>query len=338
MSEMLLRFLLALRSIIEARASREAEILVLRQQLLVLNRKSPARLRLRNIDRLMLVWLYRLFPSLLDAMVIVKPETVLRWHRRGFRAYWRWKSWRRSGRPRIDGELRALIRRMSGENPLWGAPRIHGELLMLGLDVSESTVGRYMIRTRRPRSQGWKTFLRNHAGGLASIDLFVVRTISFKLLYGLVILGHGRRRMLRIAVTSNPTAEWIAGQVTEAFPWSEAPRHLIRDRDCAFGQAYTRRIRAMGIRDHPIAPRSPWQNGHVERLIGSIRRECLDQLLVSGEEHLRRVLKTYAAYYNEVRTHLSLGKDAPNFRRSESVGNIVAFPILGGLHHQYVRV
>jgi Homeodomain-like domain len=202
----------------------------LRQQLLVLNRRSAAR-RLRNIDRLILVWLCRLFPSMLDAVVIVKPETVLRWHRRGFRTCWRLKSWRRSGRPRIDRELRELIRRMSRENPLWGAPRIHGELLMLGIDVSESTVGRYMIRIGRPSSQGWKTFLRNQASGIASIDLFVVRTISFKLLYGLVILRHARRRLVRIAVTTNPTAEWIAGQVTEAFPWSEVPRHLLRDSD-----------------------------------------------------------------------------------------------------------
>jgi transposase InsO family protein len=192
---------------------------------------------------------------------------------------------------------------MSRENPLWGAPRIHSELLMLGIDVSESTVGRYMVRTRRPRSQGWKTFLRNQAAGIASIDLFVVRTISFKLLYGLVILHHARRRLARIAVTTNPTAEWIAGQLTEAFPWSEAPRHLIRDRDRAFGSAYTRRVHAMGIRDHPIAARSPWQNGHVERLIGSVRRECLDHVLVFGEADLRRVLKTYAGYYNKVRTH-----------------------------------
>jgi len=282
MFALLVRFLLALRSVIEARASREAEILVLCQQLLVLNRKLPARLRAQNIDRLVLVWLYRSFPSVLDAMVIVKPETVLRWHRRGFRAYWRWKSWRRGGRPRIDRELRALIRRMSRENRLWGAPRIHGELLMLGFQVSESTVGRYMVRTPKPRSQGWKTFLRNQAAGIASIDLFVVRTISFKLLYGLVILGHARRRLVRIAVTSNPTAEWIAGQVTEAFPWSEVPRHLTRDRDGAFAPAYTRRIRAMGIRDRPVAARSPWQNGHVERVIGSIWRECLDHLVVFG--------------------------------------------------------
>jgi len=186
MLALLSRILLTLRSLLEVPASREAEILVLRQQLLVLSRRSPKRFRLRNIDRLILVWLCRLFPSMLDAVVIVKPETVLRWHRGGFRAYWRWKSWRRSGRPRIDRELRELIRRMSRENPLWGAPRIHGELLMLGIDVSESTVGRYMIRTGRPRSQGWRMFLRNHSSGIASIDLFVVRTISFKLLYGLV--------------------------------------------------------------------------------------------------------------------------------------------------------
>jgi transposase InsO family protein len=338
MLALLIRILLALRSVSEARASREAEILVLRQQLLVLSRKSGRRVRLRNIDRLVLVWLSRLFPSLLDAIIIVKPETVLHWHRRGFRAYWRWKSWRRGGRPRIDGELWALIRRMSRENPTWGAPRIHGELLMLGIEVSESTVGRYMIKIGRPRSQGWKTFLRNQAAGIAALDLFVVRTISFKLLYGLVILRHDRRQLVRIAVTSNPTAEWIAGQVTEAFPWDEAPRYLIRDHDGAFGSAYTRRIRTMGIRDHPIAARSPWQNGHVERLIGSIRRECLDHFVVSGEAHLRQILKTYAAYYNEVRTHLSLDKDAPKSRRTQMFGSIVAMPMLGGLHHQYIRV
>jgi transposase InsO family protein len=335
---LLIRILLALRSRLEVGASREAEILVLRQQLLVLSRNAQKRALLRNIDRLILVWLCRVFPSLLDAVVIVKPETMLRWHRRGFRAYWRWKSWRRGGRPRIDRELRALIRRMSRENPLWGAPRIHGELLMLGIDASESTVGRYMIHIGRPRSQGWKTFLRNQAAGISSIDLFVVRTISFKLLYGLVILRHTRRRLARVAVTSNPTAEWIAGQVTEAFPWNEAPRHLIRDRDGAFGPAYTRRIRAMGIRDHPIAARSPWQNGHVERLIGSTRRECVDHLIVLGEAHLRRSLKAYAAYYNEVRTHLSLSKDAPKFRRVQSLGSVAALPLLGGLHHQYVRI
>src|ERR1700737_2028827 len=183
----LTQLLLAIRSRFTRRARLEAENLLLRQQLVVLRRKSPTRGRLRNIDRLLLVWLYRLYPSLLDAVIIVQPETVIRWHRRGFRAYWRWKSRHVGGRPRIDSEMRALIRRMSRENPLWGAPRIHGELLMLGIEVAESTVGRYMIRRRRPPSQGWKTFLCNHAAGIASLDLFV-----FKLLYGLVILRHAR--------------------------------------------------------------------------------------------------------------------------------------------------
>jgi len=227
---------------------------------------------------------------------------------------------------------------MNKENPLWGAPRIHGELLLLGIEVAQSTVARYMIRRQGPPSQGWKTFLRNQAAGIASIDLFEVRSVSFKLLYGLVILRHARRRLVTISVTNNPTAEWIAGQVTDAFPWDEAPRHLLRDRDSAFGPAYTRRIRAMGIRDHPTARRSPWQNGHVERLIGSIRRESLDHLIVFGEAHLRGILKAYASYYNEIRTHLSLNKNAPDFRRPSRVGAIAAIPILGGLHHQYVRI
>ena len=227
---------------------------------------------------------------------------------------------------------------MNRENPLWGAPRIHGELLMLGVEVAESTVGRYMVRRRRPPSQGWKTFLRNHAAGIASLDLFVVRTISFKLLYGLVILRHARRRLVAIRVTTNPTAEWIADQVIGAFPWDEAPSHLIRDRGGAFGPAYTHRIRGMQIRDHPTAPRSPWQNGHVERLIGSIRRECLDHLVVFDEAQLRRVLRNYASYYNQGRTHLSLDKNAPDFRRPQKLGPIAAISILGGLHHQYVRV
>ena len=293
----LTKLLLIARSRLKSRARLEAENLVLRQQVIILSRKSRSRVRLRNIDRLILVWLYRFFPSILNAIIVVKPETVIRWHRRGFRAYWRWKSRRRGGRPKIDREIRDLIRRMNKENPLWGAPRIHGELLMLGIEVAQSTVARYMTRRQGPPSQGWKTFLRNHAAGIASIDLFVVRTVSFKLLYGLVILRHARRRLVSVRVTTNPTAEWIAGQVTDAFPWDEAPGHLLRDRDGAFGPAYTRRIRAMGIRDHPTAPRSPWQNGHVERLIGSIRREALDHLIVFGEAHLRRVLKVYASYY-----------------------------------------
>ena len=334
----LTQLLLVIRSWFARRARLAAENLILRQQLIVLRRQQPKRMRLWNIDRLLMVWLYRLYPSLLDAIIIVQPETVIRWHQRGFRAYWRWKSRHLGGRPRIDSEIRALIRRMNRENPLWGAPRIHGELLMLGIEVAESTVGRYMIRRRRPPSQGWKTFLRNHIDGIASLDLFVVRAISFKLLYGLVILRHARRRLMSIGVTDNPTAEWIAGQVVDAFPWDEAPRHLLRDRDGAFGPAYTRRIRAMRIRDHPTAPRSPWQNGHVERLIGSIRRESLDHLIVFDEAQLRRVLRNYASYYNQVRTHLSLEKNAPDFRIPQKLGRVAGISILGGLHHQYVRV
>ncbi len=228
---------------------------------------------------------------------------------------------------------------MSAANPLWGAPRIHGELLTLGIDVAQSTVAKYMVpRSIRPPSQTWKTFLRNHAVGIASIDLFVVPTAFFKLLYGLVIMAHDRRRLVGFGVTAHPTAEWIAGQVIEAFPWNQAPRYLIRDRDGAYGHAFVRRVRAMGIRDRPVAPRSPWQNGYAERLIGSIRRECIDHTLVFGEAHLRRILRAYAVYYNEVRTHLSLSKNAPVPRTVQRVGQIIALPLLGGLHHQYVRI
>jgi hypothetical protein len=211
----LIRLLLVARSRLKSRARLEAENIILRQQVIVLSRKAPSRVRLRNIDRLIFVWLYRSFPSILNAIIVVKPETVIRWHRRGFRAYWHWKSRRCGGRPRIDREIRDLIRRMSKENALWGAPRIHGELLMLGIEIAESTVARYMTRRQGPASQGWKTFLRNHAAGIASIDLFAVRTISFKLLYGLVILRHTRRRLVSVSVTNNPTADWIAGQVTD---------------------------------------------------------------------------------------------------------------------------
>jgi transposase InsO family protein len=197
---------------------------------------------------------------------------------------------------------------------------------------------KYMAKHGRPPSQGWKTFLRNHADGIASIDLFVVPTISFRLLYGLLILRHGRRHMLWLGVTAHPTAEWIARQLTEACGWEPAPRYIVRDRDRVYGEVFTRRLRAMGIRDRPTAPRSPWQNGHTERLIGSIRRECLDHVVVFGERHLRHVLLSYMQYYNRARTHLSLHKDAPVPRAVQAVGRILPTPILGGLHHQYVRI
>jgi transposase InsO family protein len=327
----------ALAAPLRTQAQLEAEIAMLRHQLNVLRRQS-ARPRLTPADRLLFVWLCRLFPSLRSAITIVQPDTVLRWHRSGFRLYWRWKSRSRGGRPKVPVEVRSLIRRMSLENLLWGAPRIHGELLKLGIEVAQSTVAKYMAK-RRPGGSGqtWKTFLRNHAAGIGAMDFLVVPTINFRLLSVLVILRHERRRLISLSVTDHPTAEWIAQQITEAFPWDEAPDHLLRDRDARYGHAVKRRLATMGIRDHPIAPRSPWQNGHAERLIGSIRRECLDHIVILGEDHLGRVLKAYAAYYNHVRPHLALAKDVPLVRPVQRFGQVVARPILGGLHHQYCR-
>ena len=275
---------------------------------------------------------------MIDASIVFQPETLLRWHRCGFRLFWRWKSRQRVGRPALSANVRSLVRQISRENPLWGAPRIHGELLKLGIEIAQSTVAKYMVRRRGPPSQGWKTFIRNHAPDIAAIDLFVVRTIGFKLLYGLAIIHLERRRLVWTNVTANPTSEWIARQITEAFPWDQAPSYLIRDRDSSYGVVVRKRIRAMGIRDRPTALRSPWQNGYIERLIGSIRRECLDHVLVMGEAHLRRILSAYADYYNRVRTHLALNKDAPLGRRAQAIGSLAAIPLLGGLHHEYVRM
>ena len=258
-----------------SRVALQAEVLVLRHQLNVLRRKSPRRVALGNIDRVVLIGLYRLAPKVLEALKIIAPETVIRWHRAGFRAYWRCKSRPLGGRPKTSADIRQLVREMSLANPFWGAPRIHGELLKLGIAVGQTTVAKYMARRRRPPSQGWKTFLRNHTDAIASIDMFVVPTVSFRLLYGLVILRHSRRKLLWLSVTAHPNAEWIARQLTEACGWNEAPRYLIRDRDGAYGETFIRRLEAMGIRDRPSSARSPWQNGHAERLIGSIRRDCL---------------------------------------------------------------
>src|SRR3979409_1343862 len=302
---------LALVGLFRSRASLQAEILTLRHQLNVLRRKSPQRLTFTSVDRLVFAGLYRLAPGVLDALKIVRPETVIRWHRAGFRAYWRWKSRPRSGRPKTSLEIRQLIREISLANPLWGAPRLHGELLKLGIDVGQTTVAKYMARGRRPPSQGWKTFVHNQAEGIASMDLFVVPTISFRLLCGLLILQHDRRQILWLGVTAHPTAEWISRPLTEAYGWNVAPRYIIRDRDALYSDVFIRRLRAMSIRDRPTAPRSPWQNGYCERAIGSIRLECLDHVVVFGERHLRQLLRYYATYYNEARTDLSVHKDAP---------------------------
>jgi transposase InsO family protein len=322
----------------KSRRRLEAEILVLRHQLNVLQQRAPRRLHLRWADRALFIWLYRRCPRILDAITIVRPETVVRWHRMGFAAYWRWKFRPHGGRPRIGKEVRDLIRRMSIENPLWGAPEIHGELLKLGIDVAQSTVSIYMVPRQNRPLQTWKTFLHNHVEEIASTDLFVVPTISFRQLFAFLVLGHRRRQLLWFAVAENPTAEWLARQITEAFPWDTAPKYLIRDNDRAFGGAIKARVRAMGIRDRPTSFRSPWQNGYVERLIGSARRERTDHLIVFHAEHLRRILAKYAVYYNEMRTHVSLGKDAPCTRPIERFGDVVAHPILGGLHHRYARI
>src|SRR5262245_60454466 len=315
---------------LKTQARLEAEIVLLRHQLNVLRRRVPSKPRLTVADRLLFVWFYRLFPSVLNAVTIVQPETVIRWHRTGFRLYWRLKSRARGGRPRVPVEIRRLIGEMSLANRLWGAPRIHGELLKLSIEVAQSTVAKYMARRGRGWSQTWKTFLHNHAAGMGAMDFLIVPTVGFKLLFVLVILQHERRRLLSLSVTDHPTAEWIARQLTDAFPWDEASDYMIRDRDGCYGQVVTKRLAAMGIRDHPIAPRSPRQNGHAERLIGSIRRECLDHIVVVGEAHLHRILAAYAGYYNELRTHLSLSKDTPCHRPVQRLGQLAVQPILGG--------
>ena len=315
------------------------ENLALRHQLAVLQRSAP-RLRLRRSDRLFWVLLSRLWSGWRDGVSIVQPATVIRWQRSGFKLVWTWKSRRNGpGRPAVAPEIRALIRQMSKANPLWGAPRIHGELQKLGVEISQAAVSRYVVRHRRPPSQTWRTFLDNHLGNLVSVDFFVVPTVLFKVLFVFVVLAHERRRVVHINVTDAPTAHWTAQQLVEAFPWQTAPRYLLRDRDAVYGVAFSRRAQSMGIHEVKTAARSPWQNPYVERLIGTLRRECLDHVVVLNEPHLRRLLREYLIYYHGARTHLSLEKDAPEPRPVERLddGRIVETPMVGGLHHRYTR-
>ena len=323
---------------VRSRASLELELVALRHQVTVLRRQRPGRLRLFCADRLLWVWLYRIWPQALNAMVLVKPATVVQWHRKGFRLYWRWRS-RRLGRPKMSVENRDLIRRMSLANPLWGAPRIHGELLKLGIEVSQATVGRYMSWRPKAPSPTWRSFLNNHLTDIAAIDMFVVATATFQLLYALIVLGHDRRRIIHFDVTQYPTQDWLARQMTEAFPWDTGPRYLLRDRDASYGVVFRDRVRVMGIKEVVTAPRSPWQNAYVERLIGSIRRECLDHIIIFNERHLREVLSRYFQYHHKSRTHLSLDKDCPETRpiHPPTAGTIIVFPQVGGLHHRYER-
>src|SRR6267154_2427474 len=298
---------------VRSRLTLELELVALRHQLTVLRRQCPGQPRLFSADRLLWVWLYRICPQVLDAMVLVKPATVLDWHRKGFRLYWRRRS-RRLGRPRMNREIHELIRQMSQANPLWGAPRIHGELLKLGIEVSQATVGRYLPWRPKAPSPSWRSFLQNHRHDTAAVDMFVVVTATLQLLYAVVVLGHERRKVIHFDVTPNPTQAWLARQITEAFPWDTAPRFLLRDRDASYGQTFRDRVQAMAIEEVVTAPRSPWQNAYVERIIGSIRRECLDHVIVFDERHLRRVLSTYFEYHHHSRTHLSLDKDCPEPR------------------------
>ena len=328
------------RQAFQTRAALQAEILALRHQLLVLQRSSRGhRLRLSRADRLLWVWLARFWSAWRSALVIVKPETVIAWHRKGFRLYWKWKSRHPEGRPSVSLEVIELIHRMSLANPRWGAPRIHGELLKLGFELSQATVAKYLVRHRRPPSQNWRTFLKNHMHSLVSADFFVVPTITFRLLFVFVILSHDRRRPIHLAVTANPTTEWTTRQLLEAFPWDSAPRYLLRDRDACYGKEFHEATRWLGIRETLTAPRSPWQNPCVERLIGTIRRECWDHVIALNEAGLRRILKLYLEYYEGTRTHLSLDKDAPIPRRVQppELGKVVELPEVGGLHHRYER-
>jgi putative transposase len=327
-----------LRAFLVARAVLAAENLALRQQLAVLQ-ASAKRPRLRRRDRLFWVCLSHIWSGWRSCLMIVKPETVIGWHRQGFRLYWRWKSRKKPGRPKTDAEIRALIQRMARQNPTLGAPRIQSELALLGQDVAESTVAKYMKRQPKPPSQTWRTFLENHVPDSAAVDFFVVATVSFRLLYCFIVLRHDRRRVVHFNVSPHPTARWTAQQRVEAFPYDDAPRFLIRDHDGIYGLDFRERIKHLGIEEVVISYRSPWQNPYVERLIGSVRRECLNHVIVFNETHLLRILTDYFAYYHEARSHLSLDRNAPIRRQVEppSQGRVVAIPYVGGLHHRYTR-
>ena len=326
------------RSTLKSRQDLALENIALRQQVASLKHKCP-RPQLTNADRLFWVVISRLWPAWRSALHVVQPATVVRWHRQGFRYFWRWKS-RRRGRPRVDPEIRQLIRRMCRANPSWRAPRIHGELLKLGLEVSEATVSKYMVRRRGPPSQTWRTFLESHASEIHALNSFTVPTATFRILFVLVILSQDRRRILHFNVTAHPSAQWTARQLLEACGTDSTPRFLLRDNDSIYGTAFRRQVAALGIEEVTTAPRSPWQNPYAERVIGSIRRECLDHMIVLGSRHLKKILASYVDYYHSARTHLSLDKDAPNFRLTQprEHGKVVELRRVCGLHHESIRM
>lgn len=327
-----------LRSLVKRHRDLALENLALRQQLAVLKHAHP-RPQLSDADRVFGVLLSKIWAGWRSTLHVVQRETVVRWHRQGFRYYWRWKS-KACGRPTINPEIIHLIRRMCRANPLWGAPRIHGELLKLGIEISETTVAKYMLKRHGPPSQAWRTFLDNHTKTTIALDFFTVPTATFKVLFVLVISSHNRRRILRLNATEHPTAVWTARQLLEASGPDEAPRYLIRDRDTIYGEVFRRQARALRIEEVPTAPRSPWQNPYDERVIGSIRRERLDHVIVLSPNHLRRILSSYVAYYNGTRPHLSLSKDVPEERivQPPVQGIVRELKHVGGLHHECVRM
>jgi transposase InsO family protein len=322
-----------------SRAALQLEILALRHQIGVLQR-SVKRPKLTPADRLLWAWLSTAWQDWKSGAFLLKASTVVGWHRKGFGLFWTWKIRRRKpGRPVVPKDVRELIRTMSRDNPLWGAPRIYGELLKLGIEIGETSVSKYMVRRRRPPSQTWRTFLDNHLKSMVSVDFFTVPTIRFQILYVFLVLAHDRRRIVHFAVTMHPTAEWTAQQLREAFPWDTAPRYLLRDRDRIFGADFVEQVKAMGIEQVLSAPRSPWQRAYVERVIGTIRRECLDHMIVFNERCLRRHLQNFVNYYHRSRTHLALEKDSPEPRpiQGPEAGRIIGIPEVGGLHHRYER-
>jgi transposase InsO family protein len=317
----------------------QLEILALRHQLAVYQRSVP-RPYIRPSDRVFWSWLACLWPGWRDVLAFIQPRTVIAWQQKRFREHWRRLSQRgKPGRPAIAKEVRALIRAMWQSNPTWGAPRIVGELQKLGIDVAKATVEKYRVRPRQLPSPTWKAFLNNHVKDLAAMDFCVVPTVTFKVLFVLVILAHERRRIVHVNVTEHPTAEWTAQQVVDAFPWATAPRYLLRDRDRIYGESFRQRVGHMGIAEVLIAPRSPWQNPYVERVFGSIRRDLLDHVIVLNAPHLRRLLADYLTYYNSFRTHLALAMDCPIPRAvvPPEAGEVIAVPEVGGLHHHYER-
>jgi transposase InsO family protein len=338
MLDLLVTLLRSLVSIVRTREDLMLENIALRHQLMVVQRHAK-RPRITGADRALWVTLRWLWPGWHKRLVVVKPATVIAWHRAGFCTYWRWKSRNKGGRPRIDPESRELLRQMWRDNPTWGSPHIQAELAKLGIEVSDPTVRKYRPRTQKPPSQNWRTFLKNHASDIVAIDFFVVPTVTFKLLYVFVVLVHDRQRIVHFKVTASPSAQWTGQQVVEAFPYDTAPGYLLRDRDRIYGTDFARRVSSMGIEQVVTAYRSPWQNPYVERAIGSLRRECFDPVIILGEQHLRRVLREYLVYYHESRTHRGLDNDCPEPRAVEhpEMGKGVAFPVLGGLHHRYSR-